>query len=112
MKIWQRPGDLARAFAVFVLGVNLVLSPGPGQAADPGGPPIDIRESPSLGPADAPITIVEFADFQCVHCRRNAIALRSVHEALSDPGPMGLQALSAQLRRGRYAAPPGRARRR
>src|SRR5262245_14741752 len=29
---------------------------------------IEIGDSPSLGPADATITIVEFADFQCGYC--------------------------------------------
>lgn len=29
---------------------------------------IDLGNSPSLGPSDAPIVIVEFADFECPHC--------------------------------------------
>jgi protein-disulfide isomerase len=35
-------------------------------------------EFPSLGPANAPITVVEFSDFQCPHCRIGAFTLHSV----------------------------------
>ena len=31
---------------------------------------VNIGSSPSLGPEDAPVTIVEFSDFECVYCAR------------------------------------------
>jgi len=37
-------------------------------------------EGPSLGPADAPVTIVEFSDFQCPFCGRAASTVKKIHE--------------------------------
>jgi protein-disulfide isomerase len=39
---------------------------------------IHIDGSPTKGPADAPVTLVEFADFECPHCRELWEALQAV----------------------------------
>ncbi|MCG0240033.1 MAG: DsbA family protein [Firmicutes bacterium] len=69
---------LAVAFGVLAAGLGIVLSqrgaaPGPAQ-----GPGTQIRtinaevEGTAAGPADAPLTIEVYSDFQCIHCKTAA----------------------------------------
>lgn len=41
-------------------------------------PLIEVQDSPALGPEDAPVTIVEFSDFQCPYSARASQTLKSL----------------------------------
>jgi protein-disulfide isomerase len=45
---------------------------------------VDLSRSPTRGPHDAPVTIVEFSDFQCPFCRRVQPVLRELSEKYGD----------------------------
>jgi len=55
---------------------------------DPPRVPIEIGGSPRRGPAKAPVTIVEFSDFQCPYCRRVQPTLLTLLEQY--PGKVSL----------------------
>lgn len=44
----------------------------------------ELANAPRKGPKDAPVAIVEFADFQCPHCKRAAKALKQVRDKYGD----------------------------
>ena len=41
-------------------------------------------DAPAVGPADAPLQVVVFTDFQCPYCRRHAVDLRRLAEHYGD----------------------------
>lgn len=45
---------------------------------------IDLLDSPVRGPSDAPITVVEFSDFQCGYCRKVHPVLMKIQEYYAD----------------------------
>ena len=40
--------------------------------------PVSVDDDPSIGPPDAPVTIVEFSDFQCPYCKFSAPLIKEI----------------------------------
>lgn len=53
-------------------------------ALDPPRLPVDLSRAPRRGPENAPVTIVEFSDFQCSFCRRVQPTLAALQERYGD----------------------------
>lgn len=51
---------------------------------DPPRLPVDLSEAPLRGPADAPVTIVEFSDFQCPFCKKVQPVLNQLADKYGD----------------------------
>ncbi len=58
--------------------------PRPRDAEDDKPQVIAVGEAPTLGPDDAPVTIVEFSDFECPYCVQGAQAVKKVARAYGD----------------------------
>lgn len=41
---------------------------------------LDLRDAPFTGPADAPVTIVEFADYECPYCAKASTVMKRLRE--------------------------------
>ncbi|HEY3826471.1 MAG TPA: thioredoxin domain-containing protein [Bryobacteraceae bacterium] len=64
---------------ILLLAGLTVLAQSPSPAATESAPvKLNIEHQPSFGPADAPVTIVEFGDLECPSCRAEAPLLREL----------------------------------
>lgn len=59
--------------SIFLLAGLTVLAQAPPPAVQ-----LNIEHQPSFGPPDAPVTLVEFGDFECPSCRAEAPLLREL----------------------------------
>ena len=58
---------------------------------------VPLEDSPTRGPADALVTIVESSDFECPFCKRVGPTLKQLDEAFPGQAALGLQAQPAPL---------------
>ncbi len=67
---WLWPGQ--------IMGTGFTVRPGQSEVKNQGLVQVETTDDPSLGPADAPVVIVEFSDFECPYCRAAAPIIRAV----------------------------------
>jgi len=60
-------------------GVRIFLS-----APQPPNVKVDVAGAPALGPPDAPVTIIEFSDYECPACRSTHETIKRVRAAYGD----------------------------
>jgi protein-disulfide isomerase len=66
-------------FSILLFAGLIVLGQSPPPTASESTPvKLNIEHQPSFGPADAPVTIVEFGDLECPSCRAEAPLLREL----------------------------------
>ena len=75
-------GSFDTALEVYVEGLK--ESYGVRSELEPFRVDLEIEGHPSMGMDDAPITIVEFSDFECPFCRRALPALEQIDETYGD----------------------------
>jgi protein-disulfide isomerase len=46
--------------------------------------PLDVAGSPAKGPADAPITIIEYSDYQCPYCKKAQPSMKALQAKYGD----------------------------
>lgn len=100
-----RPQDLSRIRQALLVSlrrktdVRLTLPP-----LEPPILQVSVDDDPSTGPVDAPVTIVEFSDFQCPYCRKSVAVLKELRRIYGQkirvvyrdyPGPNHPYALQA-----------------
>jgi len=83
--IFSRAGAVAAVVMVLVLVGSFIVYRGQVLAARAAAPPpptavLDTTGRPHKGPADASVHIVEFADFECPHCK---IAFQALEEVIA-----------------------------
>jgi protein-disulfide isomerase len=78
--------DLQKATAAFNTAAAQMQPAKPKTAREPDTTiyNVEIGSSPTIGPKDAPVTIVEFADFQCPYCAREYPKIKKILEEYPD----------------------------
>jgi protein-disulfide isomerase len=85
-------------------------TPPPRRAGPPTNAKVSVRDRPTLGEPDAPVTLVEFVDYECPFCRKFFMTTyQQLKEEYIDPGRVRLVAKDFPLRFHKFARKAGQA---